>query len=48
MVWVSVSARAVRDVEGEMVGYEGTVEDITERKQAEGRCARSGRPSAAA
>jgi PAS domain S-box-containing protein len=35
VVWVSVSARAVRDVEGEMVGYEGTVEDITERKQAE-------------
>ena len=35
VVWVSVSARAVRDVEGEMVGYEGTVEDVTERKQAE-------------
>jgi two-component system, NarL family, sensor histidine kinase UhpB len=35
VVWVSISARAVRDNEGEMVGYEGTVEDITERKQAE-------------
>jgi two-component system, NarL family, sensor histidine kinase UhpB len=35
VVGVSVSARAVRDVEGEMVGYEGTVEDVTERKQAE-------------
>jgi two-component system, NarL family, sensor histidine kinase UhpB len=35
VVWVSVSARAVRDAEGEMVGYEGTVEDVTERKQAE-------------
>ena len=35
VVWVSVSARAVRDTKGEIVGYEGTVEDITERKQAE-------------
>jgi PAS domain S-box-containing protein len=35
VVWVSVSARAVRDTEGEIAGYEGTVEDITERKQAE-------------
>jgi two-component system, NarL family, sensor histidine kinase UhpB len=35
VVWVSISARAVRDNEGEMVGYEGTVEDITERKRAE-------------
>jgi two-component system, NarL family, sensor histidine kinase UhpB len=35
VVWTSVSARAVRDAEGEVVGYEGTVEDITERKQAE-------------
>src|SRR5215212_2974069 len=35
VVWVSVSARAVREKKGEIVGYEGTVEDITERKQAE-------------
>jgi two-component system, NarL family, sensor histidine kinase UhpB len=35
VMWASVSARAVRDAEGELVGYEGTVEDITERKQAE-------------
>jgi two-component system, NarL family, sensor histidine kinase UhpB len=35
VMWASVSARAVRDTEGELVGYEGTVEDITERKQAE-------------
>jgi two-component system, NarL family, sensor histidine kinase UhpB len=35
IVLVSVSARAVRDAEGEIAGYEGTVEDITERKQAE-------------
>jgi two-component system, NarL family, sensor histidine kinase UhpB len=35
VIWASVSARALRDAEGELVGYEGTVEDITERKQAE-------------
>src|ERR687897_3606443 len=34
-MWASASARAIRDAEGELVGYEGTVEDITERKQAE-------------
>jgi two-component system, NarL family, sensor histidine kinase UhpB len=34
-VWVSANARAVRDATGELVGYEGTVEDITERKRAE-------------
>jgi PAS domain S-box-containing protein len=34
-VWVSVNARAVYDVAGEISGYEGTVEDITERKRAE-------------
>jgi signal transduction histidine kinase len=32
---VGFHERAVRDAEGELVGYEGTVEDITERKQAE-------------
>ncbi len=36
VMWASVSARAVRDAGGELVGYEGTVEDITERKRAEG------------
>jgi PAS domain S-box-containing protein len=35
VLWASVSARAVRDAGGELVGYEGTVEDITERKQSE-------------
>lgn len=34
-VWVSASARAVYDTGGEISGYEGTVEDITERKRAE-------------
>jgi PAS domain S-box-containing protein len=35
VMWASASARAIRDAEGEMVGYEGTVEDITERKRLE-------------
>jgi two-component system, NarL family, sensor histidine kinase UhpB len=35
VMWASVSARAVRDAEGEVVSYEGTVEDITERKRLE-------------
>ena len=34
-VWVSANARAVYDAGGEISGYEGTVEDITERKRAE-------------
>ena len=35
VMWASTSARVVRDDEGTVVGYEGTIEDITERKQAE-------------
>jgi PAS domain S-box-containing protein len=34
-VWVSVNARTVYDAQGDVAGYEGTVEDITERKRAE-------------
>jgi PAS domain S-box-containing protein len=34
-VWVSANARAIYDTEGDISGYEGTVEDITERKRAE-------------
>ena len=34
-VWVSANARAVYDTDGAISGYEGTVEDITERKMAE-------------
>ena len=34
-IWISLSARAVRDANGGLVGLEGTVEDITERKRAE-------------
>ncbi len=35
LVWVSANARAVYDADGGISGYEGTVEDITERKRAE-------------
>jgi two-component system sensor histidine kinase UhpB len=34
-MWASATARAIRDAEGRIVGYEGTVEDISVRKQAE-------------
>lgn len=33
--WVQIHAKALRDPESERVFYEGSVEDITERKQAE-------------
>jgi len=35
IVYVRESARAVRDVKGDIIYYEGTVEDITDRKCAE-------------
>ncbi|WP_293126894.1 adenylate/guanylate cyclase domain-containing protein [Okeania sp. SIO1I7] len=35
IIWMSEKARAVRDANGEILYYEGTVEDITLRKQAE-------------
>ncbi|HEV3137306.1 MAG TPA: response regulator [Pirellulales bacterium] len=35
IIWISENARAVRDRRGEIEYYEGTVEDITERKQSE-------------
>jgi PAS domain S-box-containing protein len=34
-VWMSENVRAVRDASGKLLYYEGTVEDITERKQVE-------------
>jgi PAS domain S-box-containing protein len=34
-IWVSINARAEKDEEGNVVYYEGTIEDITSRKQAE-------------
>lgn len=35
LIWISEKARAVYDEEGTVVCYEGSVEDITERKHAE-------------
>ncbi|MDX2213869.1 MAG: PAS domain S-box protein [Oculatellaceae cyanobacterium bins.114] len=35
IIWTSENARAVRDEEGQLLYYEGTVEDITKRKLAE-------------
>jgi PAS domain S-box-containing protein len=33
IIWISENARAVEDAEGKLLYYEGTVEDVTERKQ---------------
>jgi PAS domain S-box-containing protein len=35
VIWVSENARAVRDSQGRTLHYEGTVQDITERKRLE-------------
>jgi sigma-B regulation protein RsbU (phosphoserine phosphatase) len=35
IIWISENARVVRDEQGKVVYYEGTVEDITQRKEAE-------------
>lgn len=34
-IWISENCRAVRDATGKLLYYEGTVEDITQRRQAE-------------
>ncbi|HWB60290.1 MAG TPA: ATP-binding protein, partial [Chthoniobacteraceae bacterium] len=35
VIWISENVRVIRDAEGRVLYYEGTVEDITERKRAE-------------
>jgi sigma-B regulation protein RsbU (phosphoserine phosphatase) len=35
IIWISENVRAVRDTQGVLLQYEGTVEDITEKKLAE-------------
>jgi PAS domain-containing protein len=35
VIWISENSRALRDDEGRLLGYEGTVMDITARRQAE-------------
>ncbi len=42
-IWVRENARVVRDVEGKVLYYEGTLEDITARKRAERALRRSHR-----
>ena len=43
VIWVKENARAVRDLKGELLYYEGTMEDITARKQrGEGTAAGQG------
>ena len=34
-IWVSMNSRAIKDPDGRVVALEGTLEDVTERKQAE-------------
>jgi sigma-B regulation protein RsbU (phosphoserine phosphatase) len=35
IIWISENCRAIRDTKGRLLYYEGTVEDITQRRQAE-------------
>ena len=35
MIWISENTGTFRDGRGQLLGYEGMVQDITERKQAE-------------
>jgi sigma-B regulation protein RsbU (phosphoserine phosphatase) len=35
VIWISENCRAIRDARGHLLYYEGTVEDITQRRQAE-------------
>jgi PAS domain S-box-containing protein len=41
VIWISENCRAVRDADGNILYYEGTVEDITERKYAEDQIRRT-------
>jgi sigma-B regulation protein RsbU (phosphoserine phosphatase) len=41
IIWISENCRAVRDAQGNILYYEGTVEDITERKHAEDQIRRT-------
>ncbi len=35
IIWISENCRAIRDGHGQLLYYEGTVEDVTQRRQAE-------------
>ncbi|MBU6409380.1 MAG: SpoIIE family protein phosphatase [Verrucomicrobia bacterium] len=41
IIWISENCRAVRDPDGRVMYYEGTVEDVTERKRAEDQIRRA-------
>ena len=41
IIWISENCRAVRNADGKLLYYEGTVEDITERKRAEDQIRRA-------
>ncbi|HUB87074.1 MAG TPA: SpoIIE family protein phosphatase [Verrucomicrobiae bacterium] len=41
IIWISENCRAVRDADGNVLYYEGSVEDITERKHAEDQIRRT-------
>jgi sigma-B regulation protein RsbU (phosphoserine phosphatase) len=41
VIWISENCRAVRDAAGCLLYYEGTVEDITQRQEAEAKLRRS-------
>lgn len=41
IIWISENCRAVRDAQGHLLYYEGTVQDITERKHAEDQIRRA-------
>ena len=41
IIWISENCRAVRDAQGNLLYYEGTVEDITQRRQMEEALQRS-------
>jgi len=35
VIWISESARAIRDADGQLTGFDGTSVDVTQRRQAE-------------
>jgi sigma-B regulation protein RsbU (phosphoserine phosphatase) len=41
VIWISENCRAIRDIQGRILYFEGTVEDITQRRQAEDDLRRS-------
>jgi len=40
IIWISENCRAIRDAQGKLLYYEGTVEDISPQREAEAKTAR--------